>query len=38
MEAVKTDSRDKPYKDLMIADCRTEFVEPFSVEKASATE
>ncbi|OXU31106.1 peptidyl-prolyl cis-trans isomerase B [Nasonia vitripennis] len=39
VEASKTDSRDKPAKDVVIADCGAETVpEPFSVSKDDATE
>lgn len=39
IEATETDSRDKPSKDIIIADCGAESInEPFSVEKADAEE
>lgn len=39
IEQTSTDSRDKPQKDVMIADCGAETVtEPFSVSKDDATE
>lgn len=39
IEALATDSRDKPTKDVVIADCGSIPVpEPFSVEKADADE
>ncbi|KAG7211989.1 hypothetical protein KM043_011186 [Ampulex compressa] len=39
IEAVKTDTRDKPITDIFIQDCGAETVaEPFSVDKADATE
>ncbi len=39
MEAVKTDGRDRPTKDVIIADCGAEVVDqPFAVSKDDATE
>lgn len=39
VENTSTDSRDKPVKDVLIADCGAESVAtPFAVEKADATE
>nr|BAN20396.1 peptidyl-prolyl cis-trans isomerase [Riptortus pedestris] len=38
IEAIKTDNRDKPVTDVIIADCGGEEVEPFSVSKEDATE
>lgn len=38
MEGTKTDGRDRPVKDVIIADCGAEEVaEPFSVSKDDAT-
>jgi peptidyl-prolyl cis-trans isomerase B (cyclophilin B) len=38
MESTKTDGRDKPAKDVVIADCGAEVVEePFAVSKDDAT-
>lgn len=37
IEGIKTDNRDKPLKDVVIADCGSETVdEPFSVSKEDA--
>lgn len=39
MEGVKTDGRDRPTKDIIIADCGAEVVDqPFAVSKDDATE
>lgn len=39
IENTKTDGRDKPVKDVLIADCGAETVEePFSVSKDDASE
>ena len=39
MENTKTDGRDKPSKDITIADCGAETIEePFAVSKDDATE
>lgn len=39
IESTKTDNRDKPSEDVVIADCGSETVdEPFSVSKDDATE
>ena len=39
IENIKTDSRDKPSKDVVIVDCGAEEVsEPFAVTKDDATE
>jgi len=38
IEATKADSRDKPEQDVVIADCGSESVEPYSAEKADAEE
>lgn len=39
MEGVKTDGRDRPTKDVIIADCGAEVVDqPFAVSKDDATE
>ena len=39
IESTKTDSRDRPVKDVIIVDCGAEEVtEPFSVSKEDATE
>lgn len=39
IEATQTDNRDKPLKDVVIANCGSlEVTEPFAVDKADATE